>query len=365
MSKIKDAINEKREARREEKAKKQNITQQNIEESREEILAKGKKFKYPFQYAKHRLIINAIAIGLVAIIVFVVVGWVQLYKTLNTSEVMYRFTRTIPLSVANVDGVNVRFSDYLLLYRSSIRSLERQQGELGNTGEAEKERRQFMRQALTDAEDYSYAMAKLKEADKEVTNEEIDEVIKEHKTIDGEQRSDEAFEGIVKDNFGLSIKEYRRLITLSLARKKVSMELDKDAKELADQIEEVLATNGGDMKKAAAEFAENKAIALEEVDAVEFENLDGGRAAEAAKLEKVGDISQRFASKSGDGYYFVKLTDKTETTVSYQSIWIRFDWFNNTMQKMRDDGKVKEKITIEIPEGDNSVPEVDQPEKVD
>lgn len=365
MSKIKDAINEKREARREEKAKKQNITQQNIEESREEILAKGKKFKYPFQYAKHRLIINAIAIGLVAIIVFVVVGWVQLYKTLNTSEVMYRFTRTIPLSVANVDGVNVRFSDYLLLYRSSIRSLERQQGELGNTGEAEKERRQFMRQALTDAEDYSYAMAKLKEVDKEVTNEEIDEVIKEHKTIDGEQRSDEAFEGIVKDNFGLSIKEYRRLITLSLARKKVSIELDKDAKELADQIEEVLATNGGDMKKAAAEFAENKAIALEEVDAVEFENLDGGRAAEAAKLEKVGDISQRFASKSGDGYYFVKLTDKTETTVSYQSIWIRFDWFNNTMQKMRDDGKVKEKITIEIPEGDNSVPEVDQPEKVD
>lgn len=365
MSKIKDAINEKREAHREEKAKKQNITQQNIEESREEILAKGKKFKYPFQYAKHRLIINAIAIGLVAIIVFVVVGWVQLYKTLNTSEVMYRFTRTIPLSVANVDGVNVRFSDYLLLYRSSIRSLERQQGELGNTGEAEKERRQFMRQALTDAEDYSYAMAKLKEVDKEITNEEIDEVIKEHKTIDGEQRSDEAFEGIVKDNFGLSIKEYRRLITLSLARKKVSMELDKDAKELADQIEEVLATNGGDMKKAAAEFAENKAIALEEVDAVEFENLDGGRAAEAAKLEKVGDISQRFASKSGDGYYFVKLTDKTETTVSYQSIWIRFDWFNNTMQKMRDDGKVKEKITIEIPEGDNSVPEVDQPEKVD
>lgn len=365
MSKIKDAINEKREARREEKAKKQNITQQNIEESREEILAKGKKFKYPFQYAKHRLIINAIAIGLVAIIVFVVVGWVQLYKTLNTSEVMYRFTRTIPLSVANVDGVNVRFSDYLLLYRSSIRSLERQQGELGNTGEAEKERRQFMRQALTDAEDYSYAMAKLKEVGKEVTNEEIDEVIKEHKTIDGEQRSDEAFEGIVKDNFGLSIKEYRRLITLSLARKKVSIELDKDAKELADQIEEVLATNGGDMKRAAAEFAENKAIALEEVDAVEFENLDGGRAAEAAKLEKVGDISQRFASKSGDGYYFVKLTDKTETTVSYQSIWIRFDWLNNTMQKMRDDGKVKEKITIEIPEGDNSVPEVDQPEKVD
>ena len=366
MSKIKDAINEKREARREEKAKKQNITQQNIEESREEILAKGKKFKYPFQYAKHRLIINAIAIGLVAIIVFAVVGWAQLYKALNTSEVMYRFTRTIPLSVAEVDGVKVRFSDYLMLYRSSIRSVERQQGELGDSDEAEKERRQFMRQALTDAEDYSYAIAKLKEVGKEVTEEEIDEVIKEHKTIDGELRSDEAFEGIVKDNFGLSIKEYRRLIMLSLARKKVSVEFDKDAKELADQVAEALEANGGDMKKTAAEFAENKAVAIEEVDAVEFANLDGGRAAEAAKLENVGDISKRFNSKSGDGYYYVKLTDKTETTVSYQSIWIRFDWFNNMMQKLRDDEKVKEKITIEIPEGDNSVPEGEEgPEKVD
>ena len=62
----------------------------------------------------------------------------------------------------------------------------------------------------------------------------------------------------------------------------------------------------------------------------------------------------------------MKLTDKTETTVSYQSIWIRFDWFNDMMQKLRDDEKVKEKITIEIPEGDNSVPEGEEgPEKVD
>ncbi len=365
MSKIKDKINEKREARREEKAKKQNITQQNIEESRDEILAKGKKFKYPFQYAKHRLIINAIAIGLVAIIMFVLVGWVQLYKSLNTSEVMYRFTRTIPLSVADVDDVKVRFSDYLMLYRSSIRSVERQQGELGDTDEAEKERRQFMRQALTDAEDYSYAMAKLKEIGKEVSEEEIDEVITEHKTIDGELRSDEAFEGIVKDNFGLSIKEYRRLIMLSLARKKVSAELDKDAKELADQIEEMLAENNNDMKKVANEFANNKTIALEEVDSVEYANLDGGRAMVASQLGDVGDVSQRFVSKSGDGYYFVKLVDRTDTTVSYQSIWIRFDWFNNMMQKLRDDGKVHEKITIELLEGDDEVPEDDGPEKVD
>ena len=30
-----------------------------VEERREEVLARGRKFKYPLQYAKHRLMINA------------------------------------------------------------------------------------------------------------------------------------------------------------------------------------------------------------------------------------------------------------------------------------------------------------------
>ncbi len=346
MSKIGDKIK----AKREEKAKGSNITQQNIEESREEIIAKGKKFKYPFQYAKHKLIINAIAIGIIAIAAFVAVGWLQLYRAHNTSEVMYRFTRTIPLSVAEVDGVKVRFSDYLMLYRSSIRSIERQQGEFDDSEDAKTEKNQYMRQALTDAEDYSYAMAKLAEIDKSVTDEEIDAVIKEHKTIDGELRSDTAFEGIVRDNFGLSINEYRRLIMLSLARKKASIELDVDAKEKVAEVAEAIANNGNDFKKVSAIFGEDKTVVFEEVMDVDFNNLDNGRAVMAAQLEKVGDVSEQFVSKNGDGYYFVKLTAKSENKVSYQSIWVRFVWFEEQMQKLRDENKVNEKIKIEIKE---------------
>ena len=359
MSKIREKIKEKREK----KAKGTSITQQNIEESRDEILAKGKKFKYPFQYAKHRLIINAIAIGLIAIIVFVIVGWVQLYKAHNTSEVMYRFTRVIPLSVADADGVSVRFSDYLMLYRSSIRSIERQQGEFDDSEESQTQKKQFMRQALNDAEEYSVAMMKLKEIGKEVTDEEIDAVIKEHRTIDGELRSDEAFEGIVRDNFGLSIKEYRRLIMLSLSRKKVSIELDKDASKKAEKVEELITANNNDFKAVADVLKEDNTITFEEVTDVSYDNLDNGRAAEAVKLENVGDVSKRIYSKNGDGYYYIKLTAKSDTTVSYQSIWIQFKWFGNLMQKMRDDGKIVEKITIDIDTNADAETDEDTPEE--
>ncbi len=64
---LKEKIQARKEKKAEKKAEKKPsdaITQKNIEESREEILAKGKKFKYPFQYAKHRLMINTILIGL-------------------------------------------------------------------------------------------------------------------------------------------------------------------------------------------------------------------------------------------------------------------------------------------------------------
>ena len=338
MKKMK--ISEKIKARKEKKANNSGaITQQNIEESREEIIAKGKKFKYPFQYAKHRLIINAILIGIVAIGAFAFVGWLQLYKAQNTGEVMYRFTRTLGLSVAEVDGVKVRFSDYLMLYRSSIASVERQQGKFDDSESSKQQMDYYKRQALS----------KLEEAGKSVTDEEIDEIIEEHKIIDGEKRSDEAFEGIIRDNFGLSVKEYRRLIMLSLAKKKASVEFDKDAKKLVEEIATALTTNNN-MEEVVKKYEGNDSIGYEIVEDVEFLNLDSGRAAMASKLQNVGDISDYFVSKNGDGYYVVKLLGKSENKVSYASIWVRFKWLDDEMTKLRDDGKVVEKINLNFDE---------------
>ena len=358
---LKEKIQTRKEKKEEKKAEKKpsdSITQKNIEESREEILAKGKKFKYPFQYAKHRLMFNTILIGLVAILAFAFVGWYQLYKAQSTSEVVYRFTKVFGLSVAEVDNVNVRFSDYLMLYRSSITSVERQQGAFDNSEESKLQKEYYKRQALDAAEDYSYAMAKLAEVNEDVTDAEIDEVIESHKVIDGEKRSNEAFEGIIRDNFGLNIKDYRRLIMLTLAKKKASMKFDEDAKKLVEEIKAALAADS-DMEKVAQAYAGNDSVSYEVVEGVESTNLDSGRAAMAASLEKMGDISDYFVSRNGDGYYIVKLMSRNENKVSYASIWVRFKWLDDEMAKMRKDGKVKEKIDLNVNKDDanNEAPE--------
>jgi hypothetical protein len=295
---------------------------------------------------------NTILIGLVAIGAFVFVGWYQLYKAQSTSEVVYRFTKVFGLSVAEIDNIKVRFSDYLMLYRSSITSVERQQGAFDNSEESKLQKEYYKRQALNSAEDYSFAMAKLAEANESVSDAEIDEVIESHKVIDGEKRSNEAFEGIVRDNFGLNIKDYRRLIMLTLAKKKASIKYDENAKKLVEEIKAALATET-DLEKVSLAYAGNDSVSYELVEGVDTNNLDSGRAAMAASLEKVGDISDYFVSRNGDGYYIVKLNAREDNKVSYTSIWVRFKWLDDEMAKLRKEGRVKEKIELKQDQGDS------------
>ena len=75
------------------------------------------------------------------------------------------------------------------------------------------------------------------------------------------------------------------------------------------------------------------------------QNIDGGRAAEAFKLEP-SQQSGRFISMSGDGYYFVKLIAKTDTEVNFVSIKVPFTEFNSRMAALRDENKIQEFVTI-------------------
>lgn len=96
------------------------ITNTTLEEQRKEILNKGKKFKYPVQYSKNRLVGNALIIALVILITGSGLLWYQLYQAQNTGEFIYRFTTVIPFPVANVDGENALYRDYLMEYRANM-----------------------------------------------------------------------------------------------------------------------------------------------------------------------------------------------------------------------------------------------------
>ena len=301
---------------------------QKVEERREEVLSAGRKFKYPLQMTKHRVVINTV---LIAVVVFGIIAtsfWLALYKFNMTDELLFRISKFIPVAVANVDGEEVRFSDYLMFYRSSIQSIERQSSQIDSEGGSIDDlRNQYKRAALDEAHD------------------EIVAEFNRHLSVGGVTRSEESFMKIVDDNFGLSKSEYERMLYLSLMKSKVEMAIDTVANETATKVEQMLASNNGNYTAVANSLGD--AVMYEETGGlVSNKNIDGGRATEASKLE-VGGQTGKFISMNGDGYYFVKLVAKNEGEVNFVSIKVPFTEFGRRMDAVRAADSVKEYITID------------------
>lgn len=314
-----------------------------VEERREEVLAKGRKFKYPLQYAKHRLVGVTIAVVVVALGLIGAFGYIALYQTQWDSDVLYRVTQILPISVAKIDGKDVRYSDYLMIYRSSITPIEQQQGKLGDDEDSATMRAHYKRLALSDAEKYTFAEKLGAENGIIVSNEDVDKLYAERRAIGGAERSEEAFSKILTNNFGLTEKEYRRMLYLSLMKQKVSEKIDKNALAIANEVSSKLSADS-DMRKLAEEMGD-KIIYEETGGLIDKMNVDGGRADMAMSLEP-GQVSKMFVSSNGDGYYFVKLIEKTNTSVNYASIKVPFTEFEKLFEQA-EKNDLKEYIKLE------------------
>lgn len=317
-----------------------------IKKRREEVLKSGRKFKYPLQYSKHRLITITVVVAIIALVGSFITGYLMLYKVQSTGDVMYRLTKIFPVSVAKIDGENVRYSDYLMIYKSSTRPIEQQTGSFGEGPDADSRRNYYKRAALNEAEEYAYAAKLAREKGIEVTEAEIDASFDEHRKVGGTELSNESFLRIIKDNFGLSEDEYRHMLQLSLLKKNVSVAIDSNAKNTINEIKKYLSENENDFKKARDQFT-SRADYEETGGLVGAENVDGGRALKALSLEK-DQVSEPFVSLNGDGYYIIKCINKANNEVSYVSLFVPFSEFDKQISSLKEAGKIEE--SIEIPE---------------
>ncbi|MBO7131717.1 SurA N-terminal domain-containing protein [Candidatus Saccharibacteria bacterium] len=331
--------------------------QEKVEKRREEVLARGRKFKYPLQWTKHRVVISTILIAFVMVAILIVSGYLALYRLGMTGELLFRITEIVPVPVATVDSKDVRFSDYLMFYRSSMTSIERQSGSQFDSASVEYLRDEYKNVALLEAEKYTYALKLAEELNISVSDEEVKNEFERHLKIGGVDRSEEGFLKIIEDNFGLTKKEYERMLYLTLVKSKVEIAIDENANKIAERVESLLASNDNVFKAVVEQLGD--AIIYEETGGlVDNKNIDGGRASEASKLEP-GESSGKFVSMNGDGYYFVKLQKKTEAEVSFVSIKVPFTEFDKRFSDLEYEKKINEYISIGNSEANATI---EQPE---
>ena len=321
------------------------ITNTTLEEQRKEILNKGKKFKYPVQYSKNRLVGNALIIALVILITGSGLLWYQLYQAQNTGEFIYRFTTVIPFPVANVDGENALYRDYLMEYRANMQIANAKKDEIESANNVKALSVLNKNKAMKNAIANAYAQKKAREMGISVSEKEIDEAFDAQRKTQNTELTESALYKIAADNYGLSPSEYRRMfIELPLLRRKVTAEIDKNAATTRDEVVKYLNDNSNDFSKAAEQFGDK--IEYNKPGKVRKTNIDGGRSKVASQLN-VGEVSKPFISNAGDGYYIVKLIEKSDNEISYESIKIKFTEFNSQLEKLEKEGKVKKYIKVD------------------
>ena len=320
------------------------ITNSTLEEQRQEILNKGRKFKYPVQYSKNKLIINTTLIATILFTGGFALTVFQLYKVQNDSDLMYRITSVFPFSVANINGSKAPFSDYLLEYRLNMTYINKHKDIVEGANDIDTLSKRYKRQSLDNAIMNALAAKIAKENNITVSETEVNDYFNQLKKTQNGDISENTFYAIVKNNYNISPSEYRRIfIELPLLRQKVSAFIDKDAENIKNQISQFLKENNNDFSKLVEKFGEKIEVGNSGV--VKKTNIDGGKAKRASELN-IGSVSEPFISSSGDGYYFVKTIKKNETNVSYDYIKIPFKEFKNRLDNLKKEGKIQEYINI-------------------
>lgn len=324
------------------------ITNETVAEHRERILAGGRRYKYPIQYARHRLVFVTVSLMASAMVIVAILGWWQLYVVQSNNGILYRVTQILPLPVASVDGQMVRYSDYLMYYNSSIHFLQKSEQLLLSSEDGKRQAAFQKRQNLDIAIRNAYAQKLADELSIVVEPEQLERVNQEHLTMANGPISQETYNASTMSLLGWTPEEEQRATKNQILKNNVAYAIDTKAKEQVAKAAELLLSNNNDFIKTAELLGgEGKSKVVAGVSGlVPLINNDGGLAEAARKME-VGRVSSVIQSTNGDGYYFVKLLEKTDTQINYQSLKIPLTEFDNRFEALKSQGKIKEYIKVE------------------
>jgi uncharacterized membrane protein len=333
--------------RREKESIPSRITNETVAEHRERILAGGRRFKYPMQYARHRLVIVTVSLAMAVFLLLGVVIWWQLYVAQSSNTLLYRITQIIPVPVATVDGQRVRYSDYLMYYNSSIHFLQKSE-QLNLNDENGKRQAAFQkRQNLDIAIRNAYAEKLAKEQNITVDAEELKRINQEHLTMANGPISQETYNASTMSLLGWTPEEEQRSTKSQLLKNKVAFAIDDEAEKRVKEAASLLQDPNADFEQVASTLGGegNSKVTAGASGMVPIVNNDGGLT-EAARKLTVGQASPVIRSTTGDGYYFVRLLEKTDTQLNYAYLRIPLTEFDARLEALREAGKIEEYIKV-------------------
>lgn len=323
------------------------ITNETVAEHREQILAGGRRFKYPVQYARHKLVVNAILILLVSFGLLAAIGLQQLYLAQNSSEFMYRIAQIVPVPVATVANEPVRFSDYLMQYRGLEHYLSKYDEIKIDSPDGKTQLNHYRRESLNKAIAEAYAGKLAREQGIVVTDKDVDTVIDQQRNTANGRITQETYDASSLMMYGWTPSDYRQAFKRSLVRSKVAFAIDDIAKQRSHAAAELLKAGKSFEEVATTLGGEGAAKVIAGISGPisTTSSFNGLNVSEIYKLQK-DTVSSGLMSTTGDGYFYVKVVEKTDTQVNFQFVHIPLTVFNEKLENLKKTNQIHEFITV-------------------
>lgn len=201
------------------------ITNETVAEHREEVLSSARKYIYPLQHSRGRIIKISTTLFVAAVVVFFAYCGFALYKFRSTSTFIYEVTRVLPFPVAKAGGSWVSYESYLFELRHLIHYYETQQKE--DLNGADKQHLVALRQqSLQKVIDDAYVKTLADQNHVSVSNREVSDQITMLKDQNRLGTNDQMLADVLKEFWGWSISDFRRELKMELLQQKVVAHLD-------------------------------------------------------------------------------------------------------------------------------------------
>lgn len=322
------------------------ITNETVAQHRERVLAGGRKFKYPLQYTKRRILIISIALIFVLLIgLFGFASW-QLYSVQTTGTFIYRLTTVVPFPIARVNDSAVRYSDYLRELRSSIHYFSTKEAVNFDSDDGKRQLEYQKRLALNKSEEAEYIKQLARQNNVAVSRQEVNDFVNMQVKSNRLGLTEDAYRQIIRSYYDWSLDEYKTSVHNQLLQKKVAAKVGETERQKIDSALARL-TAGEDFVKIAAEMSEHPSATTNgEIAPLNLGDNDPNGLIAAASQLQVGGLSK--VVEGLDGFYIVRLLDKpSEEQFKVAIVFVSYKTLGTMLAEFRASGKIDEFIDVE------------------
>jgi parvulin-like peptidyl-prolyl isomerase len=236
------------------------ITNETVAAHREEVLSSARKYIYPLQHSKHRVVKISVSLLVLAVIGFFVYLGLALYKFQSTNTFVYGVTQVLPLPVAKAGSNFVSYDSYLFQLRRYMHYYRTQQQVDFSTKKGKDQLVEYKKRSMDKVLRTAYAKQLAKENGVTVSRREVDQQIDLVRSQNRLGSNDQVFKDVLSEYWGWTVQDFKQELTDELLEQKVVAKLDTAAQNKAGAAYEKL-QQGADFAEVAKQYSEDAATA--------------------------------------------------------------------------------------------------------